>query len=258
MISSSIYHHLPHNCEKLLNRSISRGLALGSGEAHVFFRADDIGAPSTQFSKLIALFQKHKLPLCLAVVPCWLTSDRFDSLSSLTGPPDSSQWCWHQHGWLHKNHELQGKKQEFGPARDSAALTADLTKGCTRLQQIMAQTFSPYFTPPWNRCNMATMEGLVKLDFKAISRSSNAKPNSPSALPDIQVNIDLHTRKESDPSQSLTMLLTELETGIASGRAGIMLHHQRMNTEAATFLDMLLKTICSFPKLYPVRLQELS
>ncbi len=254
---SALYRHLPRNCEELLHAAINRGLGKGNAEARIFFRADDIGVPGTQFSELIALFQKHQLPLCLAVVPSWLSRNRFDSLSGLTGTPDSSQWCWHQHGWLHKNHERQGKKQEFGPARDATAQVSDLSKGRDRLQQVMGQTFAPYFTPPWNRCSMATMEGLVNLDFHALSRSWNAKPQSPEKLPDLQVNVDLHTRKESDPAHSLDMLLVELEEGICSGRAGIMLHHQRMNAVAGAFLDLLLKAVLSFPKLHPVRFQEL-
>lgn len=254
---SPLYRHLPHNCEELLHAAISRGLDNGNAEARIFFRADDIGVPSNHFSELICLFQKHRLPLCLAVVPSWLRQDRYNSISTLIGNLDSSQWCWHQHGWLHKNREKQGKKQEFGPARDITTQISDLRRGRDRLQRVMGQAFAPYFTPPWNRCSMATMEELVKLGFKAISRNRNATPESPDVLPDIQINIDLHTRKEFDPAHSLDMLLAELEAGIASGKAGVMLHHQRMNAPARDFLDLLLKSVISFPKLQPVRFQEL-
>jgi hypothetical protein len=193
----------------------------------------------------------------MAVVPSWLTRDRFSTLSNLTGAPQSSQWCWHQHGWLHKNHERSGKKQEFGSARDATAQHTDLKKGRDRLQQIMESSFAPYFTPPWNRCSMETMEGLVALNFRGLSRSRNAKPAAPDMLPDIQINVDLHTRKESDPHACLNMLLLELEQAMCSGTAGIMIHHQRMDTVAGNFLDLLLQTLILFPSIYPVRFQEL-
>lgn len=253
---SALYTDLPGNTEQQLRSVFEKGLADGTGAARIFFRADDIGAPGTQFSQLIELFKRHRLPLCLAVVPTWLTTTRFDTLQSLTGKHDS-QWCWHQHGWLHRNHEREGKKQEFGSARPVAEQTGDLEKGRQRLGAIMGNSFSPFFTPPWNRCSIETLHGLHSMGFQAVSRSVNAKPISPSNLPDLQVNIDLHTRKETEPDLSFNALLQELEQGIRYGTGGVMIHHQRMNKTALTFLDLLLKTVASFPTIRPLRFQEL-
>ena len=253
---SALYTNLPDNTEQLLKGALEKGLTDGTGDAKIFFRADDIGAPGQQFSQLIELFKRHRLPLCLAVVPTWLTTARFDTLHSLTGKHDS-QWCWHQHGWLHRNHETEGKKQEFGSARPAAEQISDLEKGRKRLGAIMGKSFSPFFTPPWNRCSIDTLHGLHNMAFQAVSRSINARPISPSNLPDLQVNIDLHTRKETDPDLSFNNLLRELEQGISNGTGGIMIHHQRMNKTALTFLDLLLETVASFPTIRPLRFQEL-
>ena len=253
---STLYNKLPHNTEQLLRLAIDRGLANGTGTSQVFFRADDIGVPGKQFSRLIRLFRDNKLPLCLAVVPTWLTDARFQSLQSLTGK-SRFQWCWHQHGWLHKNHETIGKKQEFGPGRPGAKQLEDLKKGKQRLTRILGESFSPYFTPPWNRCSMDTLHGLQSLDFKAVSRSQKAKPISPPALPDLQINTDLHTRKEKLPEIALNELLKELELGIRSGQSGIMIHHQRMNRAAFDFLALLLQIIASHQQLSPARFQEI-
>ena len=254
---SSLYKNLPHDTEQQLRRAIARGLEGGQGEAQIFFRTDDIGVPGKQFNQLIQLFFDHHLPLCLAVVPSWLTMARFQILQRLTGK-DSSQWCWHQHGWLHRNHENSGKKQEFGPGRPQEEQLADLKKGKERLLTIMGKSFSPYFTPPWNRCSLETLQGLQDLHFLAVSRSQGAQPDPPPGLPDLQVNIDLHTRKEPDPETSLKNFLEELERGIASGRGGIMIHHQRMNRAAFDFLALLLSTINSRPELHPVQFQEIA
>ncbi len=254
---SSLYKNLPHDTEQQLKRAIARGLQGGQGEAQIFFRADDIGVPGKQFSQLIQLFRDHHLPLCLALVPTWLTTARFKTLQTLTGE-DSSQWCWHQHGWLHRNHESSGKKQEFGSGRPAEKQLADLKKGKERLLNITEDSFAPFFTPPWNRCSLETLQGLKDLHFIAVSRSQRAQPLSPPDLPDLQVNIDLHTRKEADPETSLKTFLVELEQGIASGSGGIMIHHQRMNQTAFDFLTLLLSIITSRTELHPVRFQEMT
>lgn len=231
---------LPNNTEEHLNDAIAKGIAsAGNNPIQVFFRADDIGVPSASFAEMIHLFQQHQTPLCLATVPSWLTPSRFRQLEDITGH-EPRQWCWHQHGRLHKNFEPEGKKQEFGPARDYHRLKEHLDKGKTRLESILTDRFTPFFTPPWNRCSIDTIRALKHLDFKGLSRSVGAQPDSTPILPDIQVNVDLHTRKEADPAKELNDILNELEKSLATGRTGIMLHHQRMNTTAFLFLDFIL------------------
>lgn len=256
MLTASLYRNPPADIRKRLQTAVDKGLAKGQGEAEIFFRADDIGVQGKQFSQLIQLFLTARLPLCLAVVPSWLTPIRFESLLGLTGR-HSSQWCWHQHGWRHQNHESKGKKQEFGSARPATEQWADLAKGKERLSSIMGETFSPFFTPPWNRCSLDTLQGLQDLQFKGVSRSADAAPPSPPGLPDIQINTDLHTRKEENPEVSFARLLEELEQGLILGRSGIMIHHQRMNQTAFDFLAVLLNLVASNPGLHPVRFQEI-
>ncbi len=255
-MTAALYTHLPADLKQLLEQAIDKGLADSAGEAAVFFRADDIATPSKKFSRLMGIFRAVKMPLCLAIVPSWLTHENYSELLNLTGKP-TGQWCLHQHGWQHANHEKTGKKQEFGSGRTKAEQREDLAKGKQRLQDIMDTSFSPFFTPPWNRCSLETMDSLVELGFKGISRSSNAKPQSPAELPDIAINADLHTRKEESAEESLQTLLSELSAGIAEGRSGIMLHHQLMNDRAFDFLSTLLHVIRSRPSLHPVTFPEL-
>ncbi|MCK5070043.1 MAG: polysaccharide deacetylase family protein [Desulfocapsa sp.] len=255
-MTSALYKKLPHNTKQQLTHAFEKGLSNGTGTANIFFRADDIGAPGKQFDQLIELFQKNGLPLCLAVVPTWLTPTRFTTLQSLTGEK-SLQWCWHQHGWLHRNHETEGKKQEFGPARPASSQILDLKRGRDRLRSLMGNNFAPFFTPPWNRCSIDSLNGLESLGFKAVSRSKNAKPVSSSILPDLQINIDLHTRKETDPETSLNNLLKEIEQGLATGTGGVMIHHQLMNREAFQFLNLFFETILSFPSIKPLLFEDL-
>jgi peptidoglycan/xylan/chitin deacetylase (PgdA/CDA1 family) len=207
--------------------------------AHIFFRADDIGVPGKQFNRLIDLFKRYEAPLSLAVVPAWLTPMRWSALMKICRDT-SSLWCWHQHGWRHKNYEKLLKKQEYGPSRTTAEIEFELLRGRKRLASLMKGRFYPLFTPPWNRCSRETLELLRKLDYLAVSRSQNAMPAAPRGLPDIFVNVDLHTRRETRAEDGWKNLFEETAAALSSGFCGIMIHHQRMNDAAFGFMDILL------------------
>ncbi len=247
----------PTSLDKTLAMARDRGMQRASSlPVRLFFRADDIGVPSSRFARMIALFQRHRLPLCLAVVPTWLTADRLARLREYTGD-DDWLWCWHQHGRLHRNFESTGKKQEFGPARNYAAVRRQLLAGRQRLEMLLGESFFPFFTPPWNRCSRQTLLALRDLHFKGLSRSRGARPEAGELLPDIQVNVDLHTRKETDPQLGLVNLVQELEDGLACGCCGIMLHHQRMNENAFLLLERLLSILAATPGIRPCRFNDL-
>lgn len=237
-------------------RHIDRGIQQAAGHPLIFFRADDIGIASVRFRQLISCFQKHRLPLCLATVPAWVNEARLRELRHITGM-DSSQWCWHQHGQLHRNFAPAGKKQEFAASRSKSTIHTSVGKGKNKLEQLLGPDFQPIFTPPWNRCSSDTLEALVELGFKAVSRSRGAEPETLPQLPDLQVNVDLHTRKETEPAMSLFKLMAEIEQGVGSGLCGIMIHHQRMNGAALELLDTLLGLIKSNHRLMPVHFAEL-
>lgn len=219
--------------------------ALGDGApgTAIFFRADDIGAPGDNCRRMLDIFRSHTIPLHLAVTPSWLTSARWDVLRQWAGTDDL--WCWHQHGWQHKNHQRSGKKGEFGTDRSDEALRADLTRGRDKLAAIMGTDFTPVFTPPWNRFDDRVGPILLELGFTAVSRSEGAdrKVPLPPELPDIPVNVDLHTRNEPDPGDGLDRLAEEFEAAARTGRIGVMLHHQRMNDAAFVFLEACLKRV---------------
>lgn len=253
---SSLYFMNHDDAAGRIARRIEAGCERATGQPQVFFRADDIAIPSRSFAAFIALFRKHSMPLCLATVPAWLTATRLAELRSVTGTA-TDQWCWHQHGYVHHNFELLGKKQEFGPARGRDELRKSLAQGRDRLLRLLGDDFRPVFTPPWNRCGEATLQALADLGFQAVSRSRGARPESPATLPDFQVQVDLHTRKEQSPELAFAALLNELEDSLASGRCGIMIHHQRMNARALQLLDILLAQIKNHRAIVPVHFGDL-
>lgn len=208
----------------------------------VCLRADDIAVPGRQLFSLLKLCISFEMPLALALVPAWTTLKRWDAIQKVAHlKPDL--WCWHQHGWRHANHEPFGKKQEFGPSRTDRAIQADLDRGRSKLEKTLGDLFIPIFTPPWNRCDQRTLAHLVDRGYRAISRFSGNLPETPPNLPDLCVNVDLHTRREADPDQAWANLLGEFIAAFESGYCGIMLHHQRMSPAAFTFLEHLFQFV---------------
>ena len=244
---SSLYRH-PLDLEKIrdLTQECLEKALPGDRRARVFFRADDVAAPGSQTSRLLDIFIKEQAPLCLALVPSWLTGPRWESLTRTAGEAPHL-WCWHQHGWRHVNHETSGKKQEFGPSRSPEAIRRDLESGRNRLTEICGSDFFTFFTPPWNRCSSITLEMLVELGYTGVSRSNGKKAPAPKCLQEYSINVDLHTRKEADPIESTQALFNELESSLSGGLCGIMLHHQRMNETAFGVLEILLRELSACP-----------
>ena len=207
--------------------------------ATVFFRADDVAIPSIKQDRLLGIFARHDAPLCAALVPAWMTVKHWEAIArSVQGK--HHLFAWHQHGWNHLNHESAGKKQEFGPGANPEQKRRAIIRGRDKLVSILGNHFLPVFTPPWNRLDPETIGILLDAGFRAISRYRGDKLPSLPGLPDLPVNVDLHTRKETSPEAGWDAFLAELDQALASGRVGFMLHHQRMNEAAFDFLDALL------------------
>ncbi len=244
---AAIWRKPVNDRSKRLEACIRDAANARSTVTRIFFRADDVAVPGTRFRDMIQLFSRHAVPLNLAVVPAWLTSQRWRALTHI-GKAAPRLWCWHQHGWRHANHEARGKKQEFGPIRPAQALRRDLDRGRARLENLMGARFFPVFTPPWNRCTAEVLEHLHRSGYAAVSRSTGSTPVVPRGLADLAVDIDLHTRKEATAADGWQALTADLTRGLARPVCGIMLHHQRMNTTALAVLDDLLIHLRAFPR----------
>lgn len=222
----------------------------------IFFRADDIGAPGKRLFSLLDLFCDYQMPLCLALVPSWISRQRWDVFQK-TDQKAPALWCWHQHGWRHVSHEIQGKKQEFGPFRSIEEIRQDIVRGREKLENVLNDRFTPVFTPPWNRCDARTLAVLKGNGFKAVSRHCHSMPKTPKGLPDLSVNVDLHTRRENRPEEGWRALWKELSTAVSSGTCGIMIHHQQMNSTAFAFLEALLDIVKQNSRILPVHFKDM-
>jgi hypothetical protein len=209
----------------------------------VFFRDDDAGWEDERLLELIARFAEHGLPLDLAVIPAELTPRLADALRERHAG-------LHQHGYAHMNHQLEGRKCEFGTARDRAAQRADIAAGQRRLRELLGERLDPFFTPPWNRCTRETGEVLVELGFTLLSREHRAEPLG--LLPELPVHLDV---ARLSPEELDTRFATQVEAG---GPVGVMFHHGVMGPDEMARASGLLAALARHEAVRPRRMAELA
>ncbi|WP_053226269.1 hypothetical protein [Solirubrobacter soli] len=182
----------------------------------VFFRDDDAGWEDERLLELIARFAEHGLPLDLAVIPAAVTPGLAERLAS-------THAGLHQHGYAHTNHQVEGRKCEFGPARGYDAQHADIAAGRQRLSELLGDRLDPFFTPPWNRCTHDTGRALVDLGFTLLSREHRAEPLG--LLRELPVRLDV---ARLEPEELDARFATHVRGG---GPVGVMFHHAVMEPD---------------------------
>jgi peptidoglycan/xylan/chitin deacetylase (PgdA/CDA1 family) len=193
-----------------------------------FFRDDDAGWSDDRLFRLLDLFAHYDLPLDLAVIPQALTpalarelSERIQSAGSLISA--------HQHGFAHINHELEGRKSEFGPARPRALQERDIESGQRLLRELLGPVVQPIFTPPWNRCLKVTGDCLARLGFRVLSRDRSSEALNISGLSELPVVVDWFAKRKGARLNLSQLGALIVETMKDSKPVGIMFHHAIMD-----------------------------
>jgi predicted glycosyltransferase len=210
--------------------------------ASLFFRDDDCGWGDDRLLLLLDIFTDFGIPLDLAAIPAALHPDLAQKLSRrIAAHPERLRI--HQHGYAHVNHELVGKKCEFGPARDYLSQRSDVENGQRRLAELLGAAPDPIFTPPWNRCTAVTARCLAELGFQVLSRDSHAEALEISGLFEIPIAVDwfAHSKKvRLNQIKWGELLADKLES---EGSIGIMLHHAVMDADEMQALAQLLSLL---------------
>jgi hypothetical protein len=222
-------------------RQTSRALSNSLSVVDVFFRDDDAGWEDARLLELIARFAEHGLPLDLAVIPAELDEP-------LAAQLRDSHAGLHQHGYAHTNHQVEGRKCEFGPARDKAAQREDIARGQARLQALLGDRLDPFFTPPWNRCTRDTAENLVDLGFQLLSREHKAEPFG--LLPELPVHLDVARLSRSQLDERFAAL-------VGSGPIGVMFHHAVMEPADMAFASELLALLAGHERVFARSMADL-
>jgi len=216
--------------------------ALDSGPVEVFFRDDDAGWEDARLLELIARFAEHGFPIDLAVIPAELDEP-------LAAQLRATHAGLHQHGYAHSNHQVEGRKCEFGPARARAAQGDDIATGRERLQRLLGDRLDPFFTPPWNRCTRDTAELLVELDYQLLSREHKAEPFG--LLPELPVHLDV---ARLTPDELDERFARQVRQG---GPVGVMFHHGVMDADAMTRASAWLQLLANHPHVTARSMREL-
>src|SRR3954469_10283148 len=193
----------------------------------VFFRDDDAGWRDERLFELLDLFAELELPLDIAAIPQDLEPGparelrrRIDAAAELVGV--------HQHGFAHVNHESEGRKQEFGPARGRSEQCADIAAGRERLGELMGDVVEPIFTPPWNRFTRDTAVCLSELGFEVLSREARAERFGVDGLRELPVAVDWFAKRHGERLTMPELAELAAERVRAGGPVGVMFHHAVM------------------------------
>src|SRR4051794_2793008 len=226
----------------LLMNLLERSLDETPTPVEVFFRDDDAGWEDERLLELVDRFGECGLPLDLAVIPMELSEVLARQLAE-------RPVGLHQHGYAHTNHEREGRKCEFGPARSRAQQFADIFAGRERLRALLGDRLDPFFTPPWNRCTLDTGAVLAELGFALLSREHRAEPLG--LLPELPVHLDVARLSPDDLDERFAGHVR------AGGPVGVMFHHAVMEPEDMTRASELLALLAGHPNVAPRRMADL-
>ena len=189
---------------------------------------------------LLESFTARDLPIDLAVIPAELDPSLARTLSESAA---AGRVSLHQHGFAHVNHEMVGRKYEFGPSRTRAQQERDITEGWRRLCDLLGRRVDRIFTPPWNRCTEATGQCLAALGFQVLSREERATPLNVLGLRELPVRVDWfahHKRVRLDRREFGSLLAEAVRD---PGPVGIMFHHAIMDRHERTAMTQMLDVL---------------
>jgi hypothetical protein len=223
-------------------RAVEAALDEAAEPVEIFFRDDDVGWRTDRLLALLDVFDSSGMPLDLAIIPAELDEPLAAELRA------RAAWLGvHQHGLAHRNHELSGRKHEFGPSRSRARQRADIEAGARRLNELLGDIPEPIFTPPWNRCTADTGHCLVDLGFHVLSRESRAAPLAIPGLQELPVRVDWVV---PEPGERAAAAIRDARP------VGIMFHHAVMAADDRRKADQLLALVAGHPQAHPRRMLE--
>lgn len=209
-------------------------------DLHIFLRDDDVDEDEDSLKHLLDLALARSVPMNLEIIPGRLTPACTTILKNALRA-DHALLSLDQHGWMHSNHEPEGRKCEFGPSRSFTQQLNDIAQGKALLEATFEELFFPAFTPPWNRCTKDTHHALDELGFHVLSKDLGKSCVTEYRFSEISTTLDLYTWKEGARMKSPHEIVRELMTQWDRlPVVGLLLHHNVMAPDAFSFLDQIL------------------
>ncbi len=230
----------------LWKRPLINALEQLSRPVTLFYRDDDAGWATPDLLRLLDLFEKLDLPLDLATIPAALDQNLAQELRSRMQATHQRLGI-HQHGFQHLNHQSKGRKCEFGDARTVGQQMVDIKRGMVILNEYFDNNTDPIFTPPWNRCNLQTLDVLDHLSFLGLSRDEHAQPAASRSMTQVPVHIDW-LKKSKGERWSHEQIMQKLAARLLAGKVtGVMLHHQLMDDRERHVLEQCVSLLKQHP-----------
>lgn len=226
----------------------------------LWLRDDDAIAPSPELDRLIALSERHGVPVLLATIPLLAQ----DALARRLEQVPLLAPC--QHGCRHLNHAPAGeKKVEIGRHRAADAVLAEIETGRRRLADLFGARALPVFVPPWNRMDPALAARLPAIGFTGLSlfRGFRLGPEGGPRL--VNSDLDIMDWHGGRIGRQACDLIAEMTAALALRRRscdeklayGLLLHHRDHDAAAWGFIDDLLSRIAAHPAIEITSLRPL-
>lgn len=218
--------------------------------ATMWWRDDDAGDATPALARLVALAERHGVPLALATVPAWATpelaaaADRAGEIVSVL-----------QHGYAHANHAPAGQKKcELGPERPAPIVVAEIAQGWQLLEARFGARFWPALVPPWNRMAPYLPPFLAELGYRGVSQfGPRARRQPVGGLHQANTHVDIVFWKGPSPRfAGAAKLIGEFTRHLAArreGRAdpneptGLLTHHAAQDAACWDFLEALFRRL---------------
>lgn len=223
-------------------------LDLAAGPIRFFFRDDDGGWGDARLEALLGVFARHRVPIDLALIPAAVEPALARNLQRrvLSAP---GLLGLHQHGFRHVDHQVAGRRCEFGAGRSFEEQRSDIAAGAAMLHGWFAEAIDPVFTPPWNRCSEATAIALRQLGWRALSRNRGATPLPLNGLAAVDIAVDWQRFHAGGAIEAAGLAKAIADACVADGQTGIMLHHAVMDAGDLMALDGLLTFLAGEPRI---------
>ena len=207
---------------------------------HLFLRDDDVDEDDDSLKHLLDVALARGVPMNLEIIPGRLTPACTATLKNALRA-DHALLSLDQHGWMHSNHEYEGRKCEFGHSRSFTQQLNDIAQGKAILESTFTDLFYPAFTPPWNRCTHDTYRALDELGFQVFSKDHGKDRLTEYRFTEISTTLDLYTWKTGARMKPEHEIVHELmKQWDTLPFVGLLLHHKVMTADAFAFLDQLL------------------
>jgi hypothetical protein len=188
-----------------------------------WWRDDDAEDVTSALERLLALADRHGLPVALAVIPHGATPALAERLAR------AERVAVLQHGWRHANHSLPDeKKMELGDHRPAEVIRDELAEGFARLSQLFPSRFLPVLVPPWNRIGS---KAAAELEAAGLAGLSTIGPVAPGTPGRVNTHVDIFAwkpeRRPLAPEEVYALLCREAERRLAGVEepVGFLSHH---------------------------------